>query len=192
MDGYGIGLFVHVTGALTLFMGIAIAEVAAGGMRAATDVPRLRLWLAVAGRAGVAFPVAAVLLVGSGLYLTTTSWSFSTPWVATSIGGVVVIALAGGRVAQLGEGGVRTALGDARTGPLPPAVTEQLARRAPAVASFAIDGLALGIVFLMTAKPGWAVAGTALVVGAAAGALVGNLLVGGTARRSSAAGAAAG
>lgn len=177
MTGYSIGLFVHVAGALALFMGIAVSRLAFGRVRRARSVGELRLWLGVARRTRVVFPASIVVLLASGLFLTAQSWSFTTPWVATSLVSVVALGVAGAAVNGRHGRAMGRALGDRGDGPLPADVTAQQRRGGPFVFGFALNGVALGVVFLMTTKPDWVGSVLGVLAGAVAGAAVGGLAV---------------
>jgi hypothetical protein len=152
MTLYSIALFLHVVGALLLFVTLTVEGVALRQVRRA----------ATAEAAEGAAAVLGVLI--PGLYMTATSWG----WVAW-----IVVALASWlAVAVLG------AVNGIRIGALARAQALLTGIRNP---MFLISwttrvGIVLGVVFLMTVKPGTAGAVVAIVVAAAAGLAFGVAL----------------
>jgi hypothetical protein len=143
MNVYSIALFLHIVGAVLLFVALTVEGVALRqGARGLLNLNRL------------IGPISAVTVLIPGLYMTATLWG-PAPWI---LGGLVswLLLAAVGTVT-----GIRLTRIDAEIGPL--AATSWWLR----------TGLAIGVLFLMTVKPG--VVGTvlAIVVAALAGAGVG-------------------
>lgn len=93
-------------------------------------------------------PVATLVLLATGAYMTHERWTWTTPWIDTGVAGLLLIGIFGGAV--LGSGKLRgTAL----------------------LAGHGFNmGLAVGVMFLMIAKPTLAGSVAALLAGALAGA----------------------
>lgn len=173
MRAYDVALFIHLLGVITLFLALGIVQRAGIRLRAAATVEHARLWLELLRTSGPMFPSAAVLLLVTGLYMTAGSWSFSTPWVAVSLAGLVVLALQGGLVQGTRLRAMGVAAAAAADGPVPPELARLIADPVPWVSLGATNGAALGILWLMATKPGLVVS-VAVVVGLwVLGALVG-------------------
>ena len=116
------------------------------------------------------FPASFLLIVASGLYMSGQFWSFDTPFVVIGLICVVLMGLLGAGVAGRGFAEMSTLASTE-------SITEELARSiaasAPWVAFGAVNGLAVGVLWLMVGKPGWAqsaaIALGAGLIGAGAG-----------------------
>jgi len=176
MSSHGVAMFVHLLGVITLFGGIGLQQRGGARLRAATTVQEVRLWLGLLRPTGRALPSAVVILLASGLYLTAQDWRLATPWIATATVTVVAMMAVGAGVLGRRFRAIGTASAAAADGPVPPEVAGAL--RAPGVwvALSGMNGAALGVLWLMTNKPGWA-ASVGVVIGATAiGAAVGAAL----------------
>jgi len=155
MTGYEFALFLHVCGALMLFAAIGLEMVGARNLFAAGDVTAIRLWSGALAVNGKLFPIATLLLLASGLSMTFTAWEITTPWVLTSL--IALGAMSG--VGNVVQGRRMPALHQAAQalpdGPASPALRTQVADATLWTGVGASAGTGLGIVFLMTTKPGW-------------------------------------
>ena len=171
MNAYNVALFIHLLGVVTLFSAIGLQQRGGAQIRGATTLEQLRLWLGLVRTTQGMYPAAIVLLLAGGLFMTGSAWTFTTPWIAVALVGLACMAVAGAlvvgrRLAALGA----AAAGD---GPVPPDLARLIARPDAWVCLFALNGVAIGILWLMATKPGWA-ASVAVVVGVAAiGAAIG-------------------
>jgi len=164
MTLYSIALFLHVVGALLLFVTLTVEGVALLQVRRATTALAAEGAAAVLGLNRIVGPLSALGVLIPGLYMTATSWG----WVAW-----IVVALASWlAVAVLG------AVNGIRIGALARSQALLAGIRNP---TFLISwttrvGIVLGVIFLMTVKPGTAGAVVEIVVAAAAGAALGVAL----------------
>ena len=166
---YGVVLFAHVGALLAAISAGALSHLSEARMRSASTAAALRPWAKLLGRLGKVFPVALLVLLGSGAYLVHHAWSWSAGWVEASLVGVGLLFASGAGIVRARGLALRRALMAASDGPLPPAVRRLIFRHPAVFASWMNTGLAIGIVFAMTAKPALAGSATALVVGASAG-----------------------
>ena len=173
MTAYELALFTHLLGVVTLFAAIALVETAGARLRRAGNVQHVRLWVDLTRTAAPLFPVALLTVLGSGLFMTADSWTFTAPWVVVAIAGLIVMGGIGGSV----QGRYFAAIGKTsratEDGPVPQRLSELIAAPAVWVSVAAQDAGALGILWTMAIKPGWtgsivAVAGMAML-GAIAG-----------------------
>ena len=153
MYTYGIALFLHVTGALTLFVAVGLNFLSMLRMRQAEDMGRFREWALLGRQAGRIIPIAILLIAGSALYMVLTVWTWRTAWVDVALGtflahGVVVTAIENPKLAAL-----QKAARQFSAGPVPAAV--QALARHPLLwlTECAVTGTTLGMIFLMTVKP---------------------------------------
>ena len=174
MSDYSVALFVHILGVITLFGVIAFQQVGAMRLRAATTAQEVRLWSGVLRPTGRMLPASGALLLASGLYMGR-SWPRGTPLVVVGFVTLLAMAVVGGAVigrwlAAIGRASV-VAAGD----PIGPDLSRLIRDPAGSIALSAVSGAALGVVWLMTNKPGW-VASVWIVTGATAlGGVIGGL-----------------
>lgn len=171
MNERSIALFLHLLGVVTLFIAIGLVQRVGAKVRASTSVEELRLWLSLAQTTRSMFPASFLFIVATGLFMTARSFSFETPWIAVGIASVVVALILGGAVVGRGMAAIGKSAASASS------ITPELARaiRNPAVwvALGVNNGVAIGLLWIMVDKPGWAQSiGVVIVlalVGAAAG-----------------------
>jgi hypothetical protein len=176
MNLYTIALFAHFLGFITLFGAFVLHWRADRRLRMATNMDQARECIAFLNATGPMFPAGSLFLVLSGLYMTSVQWSFRTPWIVIALAGVVAMAVAGGAAGSR-QGRALETKAPAASGPIPADLAEVIRRRGPEIVNLTVNGGALGIVWIMAAKPGWAGSIAALVVGVAAGAVFGLLAV---------------
>jgi hypothetical protein len=174
ISGRSIALFIHLLGMITLFIAMGMTQRVGARMRAAATLEELRLWLSLMKTTGTMWPSAFAFILLSGLYMTATNWSFETPWIVMGIGSIIAMgAVGGGFVGRsFASIGRKAASADRLT----PELQREVGRPALWIASTALNGVALGVLWLMVNKPGWGQSlGVVLalgLVGAVAGALV--------------------
>jgi hypothetical protein len=139
-------------------------------LRAAETLEDAVPWGRIAGKVGRVFPVAILGLFGSGAYMTTDAWTWSTGWIDVAIAGLVVLALQGPLVSERYGKKAEHALRENGPGPLGPHA-RRMARH-PFLWMSELSALALvfAIAWNMTQKPGTAGAVAAVVVAYLAGA----------------------
>jgi len=153
MTLYSVALFLHVVGAVLLFVTLTVEGVA---LRQAA--PRLLRLNRIVG------PLSALGVLLPGLYMAATSWGW-VAWIVVALASWLAIAVLGAvngiRIVAL----ERSA--DFSTGVRNPIFLISWTTRV---------GLALGVVFLMTVKPDVVAAVLAILIAAAAGAALGVVL----------------
>jgi len=176
MNIYTIVLLLHIISAIGVCIGISVVLLGVALLQRAQRVEQVRTILAFAT---TAFPIAGVsmlLLLTAGFYLALSAWSLRTSWIAvTLVSLLLMIALGAGLIGPRMRA-IVMATREASEGLLP----SQLSARIHEPVLFTVlliqAVLLLGIVFLMTTKPGLAssiiVMVAALVLGLALGVLV--------------------
>src|SRR5262249_40011153 len=91
-------------------------------------------------------------------------WTWSTSWIVLPIVGLVVLSLQGPLLAGRRGHAVKAALMANGPGPLGPEAREMTRDRTLWAATMTNEMLVLGIVWVMTTKPGWGSAIAALAV----------------------------
>lgn len=171
MDTYRTVLFLHL---LALFIGIgaaAILGLSLFRLRAAQTLADALPWGILAGKTERAFPIAIVGLFVTGAYMTSDVWTWNTGWIDVAIVSLVVIAAQGVLIAGRRAKELERALEANGPGPLSEGARMMTRDRALWVVAFANPGIVLGVVWVMTQKPGAGGAVAAVVIGYVVGAM---------------------
>ena len=171
MDLYSALLFVHVLSAMGLFGVLAVEAVVFVSLRRAGTLDEGRMWMGFLRWTGRLGPMAMVPLLVAGIWMMALRWD-AEPWIVAALVGVAAMVVLAGAItrramrrfaqelasrAELGRGAI-AALVDA--GPL-------------ALSLWLRVALAIGILALMTMKPGvlgsFATMALALALGVAVG-----------------------
>ncbi len=172
MTSYGVVLFVHLAALLAAISTAGVAHFAERRLAAAETVAAARSWASLLSRAAPVFPLALLVLLASGGYLVHRGWTWDRGWIEAGLVGVFLLLANGAGVLGRRNLKLKRALGTATDGPLTDALLQLTRRHIGAVTSWVNTGLAVGVVFVMTTKPGLGSSLAALVVAAALGAIV--------------------
>jgi len=141
-------------------------------LRAAQTLAEAVPWGRVAGKTAKAFPVAILGLFGTGAYMTSDVWTWSTGWIDVSIAGLVVLALQGPLVAEHTAKKLQGALRENGPGPLGRHALRMARHPGLWIVDLSNLGVVLGVVWDMTQKAGTASSIAAVVGGYLVGAAV--------------------
>lgn len=172
---YAIALFLHVTGALGLGAVLGIEWTGLFRLRAADTPDEARQWAAVLRPTRWIGGPSMLLLLLSGIYMTATRWA-GQPWIAIALLVLIVMAVLGGGVTARRMRSLLPALGQSRDR-LDPATRELLADSVLPLSLQLRTALLIGILMLMTTRPGWL--GSSLIFLASALVGLGSALLGG-------------
>ena len=172
MTAYDFALFIHMAGLISMFGGFAIHVRAGARLRAATDLAQARSWLELLESSAKMFPAGTMLLLFSGLYMTFSRWTATKPWIVAALTGLLTIWIVGATVAGRQLRALRSAMDQSR-GSMSAELAARIADPMPWTVLISLNGLAFGIVFVMSLKPGWSIAFGAEAAAAAVGALIG-------------------
>jgi uncharacterized membrane protein len=175
LDTYHVVLYIHL---LSLFVGIGAASVLVVclfQLRGARELTDAIPWGRVAGKTGRLFPIAILGLFGSGAYMTSDIWTWSSGWIVVGIVALVVLGIQGPVIAERSGKKLERALRENGPGPLGEHARRMTRYPGLWVVEFSAIGLVLGVVWNMTTKPGTGSAIAAAAIGYAAGAGVGFL-----------------
>jgi hypothetical protein len=176
VNGYNTVLYLHL---LSLFIGIgagAVLLVCLLQLRAAGTLEAAVPWGMLAGKVGKFFPIAILGLFGSGAYMTSSQWSWSTRWVDVAIAALVVLTAQGVGIAERTGHKLAAALQANGPGPLGPEARRMTLHPGLWVVEFSNLGLVFGIVWNMTQKPGLGGSLAAALGGYAVGAVLALLV----------------
>ena len=149
---YSLALFLHVLGALGMFAALGIEWVSLRNLSKAANAQEARGWLGLFMVLRRFYPLSFFTILVSGIYMMAVSWG-GAPWIAIGLLGLLALpAIAG----------IMTARRVRRIGPelggsaeLDESLKARLSDPALRLSHRLRVGLAVGIVFLMTVKPGW-------------------------------------
>ena len=92
---YTLALFVHILGAIGLFVAVSLIVVAFVRMRQASTLEQIREWASMANLAGKSLILISLVLLAPALYMVILAWGFTTPWVMGSLITFVVLSIMG-------------------------------------------------------------------------------------------------
>jgi hypothetical protein len=171
---YNVVLFVHVVGVVTLFAAFSATQLGGAGLRRSESTEQARLWLSLLAVTGPMFGVAFLLILAAGLYMAADVWNFSTSWIVVALITVGVMLALGGGVVGRGLSKMGRMAGEAPDGPLSPELRAAIHDRAVWMSSFILTGCGVGVLWLMTNKPGWLASILVVVALGLIGAAVGS------------------
>jgi hypothetical protein len=169
MSLYRLLLFVHVCGAIGLFIGMGIWLFGITAIGRAARVEQVRTLASLMLMARLAVPAGAFVVIAAGLAMTQIAWGLRTGWIAVALGSLVIIGPIGTWVIDPKVRAVATLAQNLPDGPLPAPLAERTHDRVLRLALYTMTAMLFGIVFLMTTKPALTSALGAMVVSALLG-----------------------
>lgn len=176
MSGYSISLFLHIVGALGLFVSIGLEQVSVARLRRATTTSQAREWLAVLGGLRRVDGPSGFFILATGFYMVVVR-SGHDAWIGLGLLGMVLMAILSIAITSRRARALTRAL-DAGDGPMSTSLHARLADPMLRSAASMRAAIGLGIVFNMAAKPiaplAVAAFGVSLLLGAAVALLRGS------------------
>jgi uncharacterized membrane protein len=153
MPLYPIALFLHIVGALGLFMALALEWTSLLYLRRAVTIEQVREWLGIANRLGWVYAPSFLVILVSGFYMTAIAWSEGgAAWIAIGLLSLVVLGVLG--MAVSGRKMKRITKAAATEDDLvSPDLRQRLRDPLLWTSVQTRAAIALGVVFLMTVKP---------------------------------------
>ena len=152
-------------GAIGLFIAISLFLVSVLRIRQAQTVEQLRDWVSLAGKAGQSIGGSSIVLVIPAIYMVLTVWGFATPWILASMIVFVLTWVLGPAIGGRHAEAILQAAQAAPPGPIPSALRAQTSSPTLWLSEVIRVAFLIGVVFLMTNKPG--LVGTLIALGAA-------------------------
>lgn len=149
---YTLALFTHIVGVLGLFICVSFELAGLFGLRRARLLEEIRAWNSLHQVITWAFPLAALLTLGAGLFLALDAWGWKVPWIDVAFFAFIAMGLLG-RLNASRHQQLHRALGEAPSGPVPAELRPQLHDAVLWFSTLLLTALGLGVVFLMTVKP---------------------------------------
>lgn len=150
---YQFALFIHIVGALGIFIGAGLELAVATRLRGAANVGQVREALWYGKFAARVMQVAPPVTLLAGLYMTITVWGFGQAWLDVALAAFLVLAVMGPAVNGRHFKALAGQAFSAPEGPLPPSLRTHIFDPAVNTILQTMAALSLGIVFLMTLKP---------------------------------------
>jgi hypothetical protein len=177
MDWYHLVLFIHILGALGLFMALAVEVASMIGARSASTVEAVRMWSSTSKPLAIIFPVASLLILGAGLAMTLGAWGWSHAWIDLSLGLLILLSIAGAAFNGTHAKRIAERAAAPGHGAIPPDLRHELNDPLHWTSVISMATLAVGIVFLMVNKPDLLGSVITLVVALLVGVVLAQVLV---------------
>ena len=149
---YAIALFIHIVGALGIFVCISLESASLFGLRRAKLMEEVRAWASLHLVIAWAFPLAVLLTLGAGLFLSLDTWGWKVPWIDVAFFAFMAMGLLG-RLNVRRHQQLHRSMGEALSGPLPAELLPLLHDAVLCSSPLLLAAIGLGVVFLMTVKP---------------------------------------
>lgn len=153
MSLYTILLFVHVSGAIGVFVGMGTWLFGMTAIARASRVEQVRTLADLMLMSRYVVPISAFMIITSGLTMTLTTWGLQTRWILVAIGGLLLIGPTGTWVVDPKVRAIAALAHTLPDGFLPNSLIVRIHDRVLRTALYTLIAMLLGIVFLMTTKP---------------------------------------
>jgi hypothetical protein len=187
MTTYTLALFVHIVGAIGVFIGVSVWLLAALALRRAQSVGQVRALTSLIQPSGVVTIISILLLGVAGFYMAITVWGERATWIIVATISFLLLAPFGAVVIDRRLRALAKAAATALDGPLPTSLATRVRDPLLGIGLSVYIAVLLGIVFLMTTKPTLFDSIIAMVLATALGLAAGLLLWWATRARSHAA-----
>lgn len=174
---YNIVLFIHILGAVIMFVAVAFTLLAMISMLYSTKTEGLRNWAALAVKLDGLLPFSVILILVPGLYLVFTSWGWGNSWVDISLALLLIMTFMGPiinlrRLKSILNGAID------ETELIPSAgLLEKVRDRILWNSVLIMTMLTISILFLMTVKLTMSGSIVTIVVAIILGLLIANILI---------------
>jgi hypothetical protein len=166
MGWYELAKVLHFLGLIALFGFFVLWPRAGGRLRASASRSEARSWLGLLEVARPMLPSGIVMLLASGVAMAALRWRGPYPFATVGLVTATVIWLAWAFVGARHLRAMRAVLGDG-DGPVTGQAADVIRDPAPWGVTGALNGAALGVLFVMTTKLGW-IAASGIVLALAA------------------------
>ncbi|HZD58699.1 MAG TPA: hypothetical protein VE136_18350 [Anaerolineales bacterium] len=160
---YTIALFLHIVGALGLFVALGVEWASRLYLRRAATFEQAREWLSTVNAQRRLYPISWLAILIPGFYMAATAWR-ATEWIPTALGAVVLLVVLGAAITGRRMGTIGQSVA-AESGPISSTLRQRLDDPLLWASLRIRTAIALGIVFLMTVKPD--LLGSLLTIGVA-------------------------
>jgi hypothetical protein len=177
MSLYSLMLFIHVSGAICLFIGFGTWFLGITAIARAARVEQVRTIADLLLMVRLVVPASALLVIIAGLTMTVTAWGIQTGWIAVALGSLIIIGPVGTWVIDPKVRSIAVLANSLPDGPLPPTLAQRTHDGVLHLGLHTLIAMLFGIIFLMTTKPVLTNAIVAMVVTAFLGLASGLLFM---------------
>lgn len=171
-SNYEWGLFAHLIGVFGMSGGAVAIVLTLAMMRRAATVGEIRVWASFGSLLEKIFPVASIILLGSGIYMVEeVDWPWGDGWINVSLVALIALMVLGPTINGRKVSAIEKAAEAAPDGPVPESMRVQLDDPVLFGSVHAMTLVVLGIIYNMTTKPGDAQAGIVIVMAIVIGVL---------------------
>jgi hypothetical protein len=163
MNGYSITLFLHIVGALGFFVALGLEWISLRHIRGAVTAKEVGVWIGISNSALRLGIISMLTILASGIYMMATAWG-GVGWIITALAALILVFLLSVGLTRPRMAALRRSLATAK-GSLPPAFDTLANHPLLWISIQTRVSIALGIVFLMTLKPG--LGGSLVAIGVA-------------------------
>ena len=153
MSLYSLLLFVHVSGAICLFIGFGTWFLGITAIARAAGVEQVRTIADLLLIVRLVVPAGALLVIIAGLMMTVAAWGIQTGWIAVALGSLIIIGPVGTWVIDPKVRSIAVLANSLPDGPLPPTLAQRTHDRVLHLGLHTLLAMLFGIIFLMTIKP---------------------------------------
>jgi hypothetical protein len=166
---YSLLLFIHVSSAICLFIGMGIWLFGIAAIARATRVEQMRMLADLVLLVRLVVPASALLVIAAGVSMTWIAWGFRTGWIVVALVSLGIIGPIGTWVVDPKVCAIANLAHALPDGALPPILSGRAHDRVLRMAIHMLVAMLFGIVFVMTTKPSLVGGLTVMVVSALVG-----------------------
>jgi hypothetical protein len=163
MNLYSIALFLHIVGALGVFVSLALEWISLQQLQRLTTVEQVTEWFKGSGGGRWMGGISFLLILIPGFYMTATAWG-GVMWISVALGALILLGALGGILTGPRMAAIKRGMAT-ESGPISSDLYRLLHHPLLWVSVQARVAIALGIVFLMSVKP--ALVGSLITIGVA-------------------------
>lgn len=171
MSVYTFAIFLHIVGALGVFAALGLEWTSLANLRRASTAAQAREWARLLRIARTLEGPAGLTILATGIYMSM-RWG-QQAWIGLGLLGLIAIGALGGAVIGRRAAAIGKSMPTDDEEPIPDSLRRRLDDGALRLATRLRLCLGLGVVFLMSVKPGGALALAAMGVALTAGLILG-------------------
>jgi len=163
MNDYSITLFFHIVGALGFFVALGLEWTGLRHIRGATTAKEVGVWVGISNSALRLGIISMLTILASGIYMMARAWG-GVAWIIAALSALLLVIMLSVALTRPRMAAIKRAL-PTKNGPLPQTFHTLANHPFLWISIQTRLAIALGIVFLMTVKPG--LGGSLLAIGIA-------------------------
>lgn len=164
MNGYTIALFLHIVGAFGFFVALGLEWTSVRHLGRASTAEQVREWMQVPNEMGRLGMISMLTLLAAGIYMMVTAWG-PVPWILVTFAAIVLLIVLTAALTNPRMAAIKQAVGEEQ-GSISPSLRNLVNDPRLRISIQMRTAIALGIAFLMTAKPDFVVSLLTIIVAA--------------------------